>query len=83
MEAKAESSKHIGRERTNSNGETVRMEQLRREGECGNVMPPFVTRGVTSFGNRWGEKQGTIAVIGRKVPALGRDSTCLFPGIPA
>ena len=51
-------------------------------GECGNVTSPFVTLGVTSFGNSWGEGQGTIAV-GREVPALGRESERLFPEIPA
>ena len=51
LEAKAESSKRMGREKTNSNGETVGVEQLRWEGECGNVTSPFVTQGVTSFGN--------------------------------
>ena len=42
----------------------------------------LVTLGVTSFGNSWGEEQETIAV-GREVLALGRESACLFPGIPA
>ena len=68
MEAKAESSKHMGREKTNSNGETVGVKQLRWEGECGNVTSPFVTQGVTSFGNSWGEGQGIIAVA-KEVPA--------------
>ena len=81
MEAKAENSKHMGRERTNSNRETAGMGQLRWEGECGNVTSPFVTLNVTSFGNSWGEEQGTIAVA-RKVLALGRESSWLFPGIP-
>ena len=82
MKAKAEISKHMGRERTNSNGETEGMGQLRREGKCENVTPPFVTRSVTSSGKSWGEKQGTI-VVGREVPGLGRESACLFSGIPA
>ena len=68
MEARAESSKHMGRERTNSNGETVVIGQLRWEGECGNVKIPFVTLGVMSFGKSWGEEHGTIAVA-RDVPA--------------
>ena len=46
-------------------------------------MSPFVTLSVTNFGDSWVEGQGTIAVGGWEVPALGRQSTCLFPGIPA
>ena len=38
--------------------------------------------GVRGFGNSWGEEQGTIAVT-REAVALGRESACLFPGIPA
>ena len=34
-------------------------------GECGNVKSPFVTLGLTSFGDSWGEEQGTIAVARR------------------
>ena len=34
------------------------------------------------FGDSWGEGQGTIAV-GREDPILGRESACLFSGIPA
>ena len=58
------------------------MGQLRWEGKCGNVTSPFVTLGVTSFGNTWGEEQGTVAVA-MEVPALERELACLFPGIPA
>ena len=58
----------MGRERTHYNGETVGVGQSRREGECGNVTFLFVTQGITSFGNSWGEEQGTIAVAS-EVPA--------------
>ena len=34
-------------------------------GEGENVTFPFVTLVVTSFGNSWGEEQGTIAVARR------------------
>ena len=71
-----------GRDRINSNGETIGTGQLRWEGECGNVTSPFVSRSVTSFGNSCGEEQGTIAMA-REVPALGRESACLFLWIPA
>ena len=81
MEAKAESLKHKGHERTNSNGETVGTGRLRWERECENMMSPFVIRGVMSFGDSWGEGQGTTAV-GREAPALGKESAYLFPGIP-
>ena len=47
MEAKAESSKHMGGEKTNSLGETVGKGQLRWEEECGNVTSPLVILGVT------------------------------------
>ena len=40
MEAKAKRSKHMGRERTNSSGETVGSGQLIWEGEFGNVTSP-------------------------------------------
>ena len=73
MGTNAESSKHVGRERTNSNGETVGTGPLKWEGECGNVKSPFVIPGVTSFGDSWGEGQGTIAV-GGEAPAFGRES---------
>ena len=53
------------------------MVQLRWEGEYENVTSPFVTLGVTSFGNSCKEEQGTIAVA-REVPALGRESACIF-----
>ena len=43
---------------------------------------PFVTLGVRSFGNNWVEEPETVA-IAREIPALGRESACLFPGIPA
>ena len=43
-----------------------------------NVTSPFVILGVTIFGDRWGEGQGTIA-IGREAPALGSKSGSLFP----
>ena len=82
LEVKVESSRHMGCKRTNSNEETVGMGQLSWVGKCGNVTSPFVTLGVTSFGNSLGEEQGTIAVV-REVPALGRASASLFPGIPA
>ena len=68
MEAKAESLKHMRRERINSNGETVGMGQLRWVAERGNVTSPFVTLGVTSLGNTWGEEQRIIAVA-REVSA--------------
>ena len=77
MEAKAESSKHVGCDRTDSNGETVGMGQLRWEEECGNMMSLFVTLGLTSFGNSWREEQGAIAV-GKEVSALGRESFLLL-----
>ena len=82
MEAKAESSKHMGRERTNSSVETVGTEQMRWEGECGNVTSPFVILGVTGFSDNWEERKVTIAG-GREAPTLGRDSACFFLGIPA
>ena len=50
MEAKAETSKHMGRERTNSSWETVGTGQLRWEGECENVTSPFVIVSVTGWG---------------------------------
>ena len=82
LEATAESLKHMGRKRTSSNGETEGMGQLKEKGKCGNVTSPFVTLGVTSFGNSWGEEPGTVAVA-REVPALGRKSACVILGIPA
>ena len=51
MEANAESSKHMGHERTNSSGETVGTGQLRWEEECENATSPFVTLGVKGFGD--------------------------------
>ena len=72
----------MGRERFNSNEETVGMGQLRWEGERGNVTSSFVTLGIMNFDNNWGEELGTIAVA-REVPALGRESAYLFPRIPA
>ena len=72
----------MGHERTNSYGETVGTVQLRWEGECGNATSPFVILDVTGFGNSRAEEQGTIAE-GRKALAFGKESACLFPGIPA
>ena len=62
----------MGREKTNSNRETLGMGQLRWEEECGNVMSSFVILVVTSFGDSWREGQRTIA-IGKEAPALGRE----------
>ena len=53
----------MGRERTNSKGETVGTEQLRWEGKCGNVESPFVILGVTSFGDSWSEGQGKFVQL--------------------
>ena len=39
----------------------------------------FVILGVTSFGDSWGEGQGTIAV-GREALALRKKSACFFQG---
>ena len=50
-----ETSKHMGRERTDFNGETVGTGKLKWKGKCGNVTSPFVILGVTSFGDSWGE----------------------------
>ena len=46
---------------------------------------PFGTLGVTSFGNSWEilEKEPGSVAVAREVPALGRESVCLFLGIPA
>ena len=60
MDAKAESSKHMGHERTDSSGKTVGTGQLRWDGEFGNVTSPFVILGETGFGDRWGEGQGRL-----------------------
>ena len=81
-QAKGRSFKHMGRERTNSSREIVRTVQLRWEGLWENVTSPFVILGTTGLGDSWGKGQETIAE-GREAPALGRDSACLFPGIPA
>ena len=78
-EVKAESSKHLGGERTNSSGETVALGELRWEGECGNMTSPFVTLGVKSFGNSWGEEYGTIAV-GREVQLCEENQHAYFQG---
>ena len=79
MEAKAESSKHLEREKTNFNGETVGLKQLIWEGECGNMTSPFVTLVVTSFGNSWREEQGTIA-IGCEAPLWEEKQRVYFQG---
>ena len=62
METKAESSKHMGHERTNSSGETVGTGQLIWEGECGNVTSLFVILGVMGFCDSWGEGKGPSAI---------------------
>ena len=72
MEANPKSSKHSGHKRTNFCAETVGMGQLRWQEKCGKVSSPFVILGLTSFGDSWGEGQGTIAV-GREVPVLQKE----------
>ena len=73
---------YMGRERTTSSGETVRIRQLRWEWDVEMWRLLFVTLDVTSFSNSWGKEPGTIKVA-REVPALGRESACLFPRILA
>ena len=80
-ERKAESSKNMGHERTNFSRETVGTGQLKWEGKCGNLTSAFVIRGVTVFSLAGGGTR-TIAV-GREAPVRGKESACLFPGIPA
>ena len=82
LEAKAESSKVTGRERTNSSGETVETGQLKWKRECGNVTYPICDTGCNGFW-RWlgrrtrdqSSRQGS-SIFGKRISMLiSRDTS--------
>ena len=77
-EGKAESSKNIGLERTNSFTETEGTGQLKWEGKCGNLTSAFVILGVTVFslaGGGEGSRQGGSSLGKRISMLISRDTS--------